>query len=145
MGRNINDLPKLGIKTSVPYSVTLTTAGTYYCLCDPSTAPFTKQYFTPNVVTGEITYDFDYEMLLQFIGDTGITVSGACDVTFALILNGVPYLTSPLTFVSSAKTNSMGANAVMSFTKGDVIQVMAKSDTDGIVLGVQSLHVSIGL
>lgn len=93
---------------------------------------------------GTLTYTGpDACLLLNGVSD--LQVNKACEVTYALYINGavVPGAETPHTFTSAAKTSNIGITRICQLQTGDTIEVYAKCDDDTAIATFKTLSITL--
>ena len=79
-------------------------------------------------------------------GTSDIEVSKAADITYALVVNGVPVPTelTTVSFTASGKKRNISITAIAVINQDDLIEIWAKADgTTGVILTVNKLDVTL--
>jgi hypothetical protein len=131
---------------TVPAETTLAVAGTYYKI---------DGIFTDGAACGfkveenKLIYQGPSGVCFLMNGVSDISVNKACELSYALFLNGEIYTDpnggtaeTPHTFPASARTQTMAITALMELNNGDEIEIYAKSSEALTIMTARTLRVT---
>ena len=131
---------KCNMRVATPAATTITDADTYYSIAGTFTDGACQGF---NVASdGTITCLSSGCFLLNGVSD--LQVDKACTITYALEKNSVIDTTSttPHTFSSASKIDSISITRNVYLEKGDVLKVKAKSDTANTTMTANTLYLT---
>jgi len=135
------DVDKSCMRVSTPAATTLTTAGDYYQVAGTFGNGCSKNFTV--AADGTVTYTGIGAKFL-FSGVSDLQVDKACEITYALEKNSVIDTTSqtPHTFTAASKIDGIAITRIVSLVTGDVLKVMAKSDTNTTSMTANTLFLT---
>jgi hypothetical protein len=125
-----------------PAAITLVTPGQYYKIPGAYLAHDHAGFLADE--TGKLVH-VDVKGVYMLNGTSDVEVNKACQITYALFLNGVlaPGAESPHTFAASSKIDTLAITAIIHLVKGDYLEVYAKTDTASALLTPSTLQVTL--
>ena len=130
------------ISLATPEAITLVTPGQYYKI--PGVFSIQSHSNFEAEAEGKLTH-LDSKGVYVLNGTSDVSVNKACQITYALFLNGAlaPGAESPHTFAASSKIDTLSITGILHLVKDDYLEVFAKTDTANTLLTPSTLRVTI--
>lgn len=118
-------------------TTTLSVIGTYYKINGTFSADYILG-FSHNT-NGTLTYTKTKDCIFLFNGVSDLEVNKACEITYALFINGISVAETLHDFAATSKIENISITAFLELQKNNYLEIYAKSDTVDTIITVSSL------